>query len=91
MAHFRGTVQGSRGEASRLGGKESGLTTTCNGWDLGVTCDARHTDGKDRIRITITSGSGSGNVLGTMDVHRLYDEGQLVVNLDPSLLLALEV
>jgi len=36
MAQFRGTVQGSRGGASRLGGKSSGIDTTANGWDMGV-------------------------------------------------------
>jgi hypothetical protein len=32
MAHFYGTIQGARGEASRLGGKNSGLTTVAASW-----------------------------------------------------------
>lgn len=33
MAHFRGSVQGSRGEASRLGDKAAGLTTEAASWE----------------------------------------------------------
>ena len=32
MSRFYGSVQGSRGEATRLGGKESGLITKAAGW-----------------------------------------------------------
>ena len=37
MARFRGTVQGGRGEASRLGHRS--ITTDTNGWNLGVNVD----------------------------------------------------
>ena len=38
MAQFRGTITGSRDKTtSRLGHKTTGLTTTCNGWNIGVT------------------------------------------------------
>jgi hypothetical protein len=40
MARFRGTVQGQRGEASRLGNAKTGLTVTANGWDCGVRVEA---------------------------------------------------
>ena len=32
MAHFRGTIQGSRGQASRLGGAKSGLQAHLGSW-----------------------------------------------------------
>jgi len=57
MAQFRGIIQGSRGEASRLGGKSSGLRAVCNGWHKGVTVIARHKDGKDIFNIYETGGS----------------------------------
>jgi len=57
MAQFRGTVEGNRGQASRLGHKTSGLTTICNAWNIGVKCYADHRDGKDMIQIVITGGS----------------------------------
>lgn len=60
MAQFRGTVQGNRSEASRLGHKTTGLTTTCNAWDVGVRCEAVHVDGGDIIRVYATGGSNNG-------------------------------
>lgn len=58
MARFRGTIQGQRGEASRIGNEHSGLTVTCNGWDIGVKCLAFVNEaGQDAIEVYITSGS----------------------------------
>lgn len=64
MARFRGTVQGGRSEASRLGHASSGLHVTCNGWAIGLTAyltayiDA---DSKDRDRLTIYVTGGSND------------------------------
>ena len=70
MAHFRGTVQGNRTEASRLGHKSTGLVTTCNGWHVGVTCKAfvAEDTGEDIIRVFVTGGSNGGRetVLATV-------------------------
>jgi len=59
MAHFRGTVQGNRGEASRLGSKESGLCSKNNGWNLGCTSIMRYSEDldTDTVSVYITSGS----------------------------------
>lgn len=59
MAQFKGTVQGNRSEASRLGHKNTGLRTSCNGWNIGVDCYAYFDEetGKDVIRVTETGGS----------------------------------
>jgi len=57
MAHFRGTVKGGRGEASRLGHKTTGLTTTCNSWNLGIKVEAGNVNGQDVFRIYLTDGS----------------------------------
>ena len=57
MAQFRGTIQGSRGEASRLGGKASGLHVTADGWNIGIEVRLFHLDGKDQIKIALTGGS----------------------------------
>ncbi len=40
MAHFCGTVQGSRGEVSRLGGKDSGIETYAASWRGAVRVQA---------------------------------------------------
>lgn len=62
MAHFRGTISGDRGEASRLGTKNSGLQTGCDGWNLGATCTIEYNEKKDRdeVSVSITCGSGYG-------------------------------
>lgn len=68
MAHFRGSVKGSRGAATRLGGAERGLTVVANGWNFGVTVHLRQIGGKDVAEIQLTSGSGysgKNNYLGT--------------------------
>ena len=70
MAQYRGTVQGNRSMTSRLGHKTTGLTTECNGWDIGVRCYAYYDEetGKDVIEITKTSGSGYGGVRETIAI-----------------------
>lgn len=58
MAQFRGTLKGCRGEASRLGTKNSGLTATANGWEIGATITAGHdSEGRDFVEIRLTGGS----------------------------------
>jgi hypothetical protein len=70
MARFRGTVQGGRGAASKLGHATTGLTTTTNGWDIGVKVIARVADDKDTFDVYLTGGSNAGArevFLGTFD------------------------
>ena len=63
MAQFRATIQGNRGEASRLGTKNSGLDVTVNGWNVGVSVTARYNSetGNDEIRVFVTKGSNGGH------------------------------
>jgi len=42
MAHFRGTVQGNRGMASRLAGKNGTLTTNAATWTAGIRVIVYH-------------------------------------------------
>jgi hypothetical protein len=60
MARFRGTLQGNRGGASRLGSKSSGLHVTANGWEIGATVELFvNGEGQDEISIWLTSGSNA--------------------------------
>ena len=61
MAHFRGTVAGGRGDASRLGHKTTGLTTTCNTWDLGIKVSVRFVNGQNIFKISKTGGSNGAS------------------------------
>jgi len=70
MAHFRGTVEGNRGEASRLGSRDSGLLVIGNGWEIGVHCYCHYSEERqaDVISIRLTRGSnsrGPGKCLGS--------------------------
>ena len=49
MTRFRATIQGNRGAASRLGGVNSGVEASVNGWDIGVGVKAR-VDGESARR-----------------------------------------
>ena len=61
MAHFRGTVEGSRGEASRLGTKNSGLLVSANGWDIGVDVELDFDEDlhQDVVRVFKTEGTNN--------------------------------
>lgn len=75
MAHFLGTLQGSRGRASRLGTKASGLLTTAASWQGAVQVSLwhegktfAHPDGQDMARVELIPWRGAG-------VSRLLYEG----------------
>lgn len=79
MARFRGTIQGNRGEASRLGTKGSGLGVTCNGWNGGVSVYADvNTKDEDVFYIYATAGSGYG--LGEGLICKLDQFGRAINN-----------
>ncbi len=69
MAQFYGTVRGNRGEASRLGGKDSGLTTVAASWQGSVRVDLihNHHTGIDTARVYLTPHRGCG------EYHLLYE------------------
>ena len=63
MAHFYGTLQGNRGEASRLGTKDSGINTIAAGWGGAIRTirtSVYHSDGRDMYRVELIPWHGSG-------------------------------
>ena len=62
MTHFYGSMEGSRGEATRCGTKSSGISAHVRSWTHGVRADliASEANGDDRACIEITSGSNGG-------------------------------
>jgi len=62
MAQFRGTIQGNRGEASRLGTKSSGLRITSNGWKSGIKVITTYDPdtNSDTHTVYATNGSSGG-------------------------------
>jgi len=72
MARFRATIQGNRGEASRLGSAASGITATVNGWNIGARVEVQvGSTGVDEVRVYLTDGSsrayGDGVCLGVFE------------------------
>lgn len=51
MAHFYGTVQGDKGEVSRLGHKRGGLRLKAKGHGGAILVILSHTDENDRVTI----------------------------------------
>jgi hypothetical protein len=62
MAHFYGTLQGCRGEATRCGSKDSGMSTYCASWEGAVHCEAfiDPDTGMDWVTVTLTPWQGRG-------------------------------
>lgn len=76
MSHFYGTLQGTRGEATRCGTKSSGITAYAAGWGGAIRTDIWHDDktGRDMYRVTLTPWHGSGGS------SRVLAEGLLDAN-----------
>ncbi len=60
MSHFYGTLQGSRGQATRCGSKDSGITTYAASWAGAVQACVYVRDGKDWATVRLTTWSGAG-------------------------------
>lgn len=61
MAHFYGTIQGARGEASRLGSAGSGLRAYAASWQGAVSVTLTVQDGVDWALVELTKHHGSGS------------------------------
>jgi hypothetical protein len=62
MAHFYGTVQGHRGEASRLGAKSAGIHTEAAGWSgcIDVQVFFNEKDQRDEFIVRLKPWGSSG-------------------------------
>src|SRR5438105_4643588 len=70
VAHFRATIQGGRGEASRLGTRSSSLQTVAASWQGAVRVELYERDGMDYARISLAPHRGVG-------VNRLLFDGRV--------------
>ena len=60
MSHFYGSMQGSRGQATRCGTPKSGIDAHIRGWKIGARVRLRvDADGRDIMEVYKTAGSGS--------------------------------
>lgn len=82
MARFKATIQGSRGQASRLGGVESGISVEANGWNLGIyVMGYVDDDGNDRFQVYRTDGSNGVTRRKITEIHK-YDGAWVVEQLE---------
>lgn len=77
MAHFYASIQGNRGEATRIGTKNSGIEGHIRGWNIGaeVRCHV-NAKGQDVVEIWLTGGSNridSARYLGAFTEEDLDD------------------
>jgi len=67
MARFIGYVSGMKGEASRLGSENSGISATARGWEIGARVAIQTVGGEDILTVRIDGGSNgqrAGRCLG---------------------------
>ena len=59
MSHFYASIQGNKGEATRQGSANSGITGHIRGWHVGIKVNCYVNDnGEDVCQVSLTSGSG---------------------------------
>ena len=80
MAQYQGKIQGSRGQATRLGTKSSGLETQCNGWNVGATARLDYNGVKERDEISLYVTTGSNPKHDRIYLGRFFinDKGQFI-------------
>jgi len=67
MSHFYGTVKGSRGIGTRMGGKGSGLTTHAAGWNGAIRVTVSHSETHgDVFEVELVPWQGSGGTVVTL-------------------------
>lgn len=68
MAQFQADVSGMRGEASRLGSKDSGMHAAVRSWEGQVVVQLSHRDGVDWAYVTLEPHSQYGGV-GCLELY----------------------
>jgi len=75
MSRYYGSLQGSRGEATRQGTAKSGIDGHIRGWHIGgsVSCFPSCKDGEDVVKVAITGGSSNSSTLISLGTFKLID------------------
>ena len=75
MAQFYASIKGSRGEATRMGTKNSGLSGHIRGWHIGCRVELSHFEGEDYATIFLTHGSASPGHAQCLGRFKLAPDG----------------
>lgn len=78
MSKFYASIQGNRGEATRMGSKASGIHGHIRGWNIGASVDCYFDEktGQDVCVVSITGGSNghaSSKCLGSFTADYLKE------------------
>lgn len=72
MAQYYASIQGNRGEATRMGTKTSGIDGHIRGWNIGARVVITHENGRDVVRVYKTGGSRNPSNIG----HQIAEFGE---------------
>lgn len=76
MARFLAAIEGSRGEATRLGTPRSGIRAQAQGWSVGVKAYGHAYGDVDEFTIYATGGSNGGHSDTLIGRITLDDDGR---------------
>jgi hypothetical protein len=82
MGHFYGEIQGNRGEATRMGTKDSGFRGHIRGWHVGgsVNCHYNSSEDRDQVSIYATGGSSGYGSDHLADVIETNSGKKIIIN-----------
>ena len=78
MAQYRATIDGRKGEVSRLGNKKSGLVAWVNGWRSGVSVVARFNEAKQEDEFVVYATGGSSGSHEAQFIGTVTDKGRFI-------------
>lgn len=76
MAQFRATIQGNRGEASRFGTKNSGISANINGWNKGVEVLAYYDNELQQNCFMVSMTGGSNKKDRPVIIAKFNEDGE---------------
>lgn len=71
VARFYASIQGQRGEATRMGSASSGIRGHVRGWNVGVAVEGRDDSGRDVFDVFATGGSNGTEAFRLGTVQRM--------------------
>lgn len=76
MARYIGFIRGNRGEASRLGSKDSGISASARGWNCGARIKIREmNNGGDQCTVYADQGSNGGDDRWVAQIKHDQEDG----------------
>lgn len=60
MSRFYAEIKGNRGEATRMGSKDSGIFGHIRGWEVGIRVQGVADGENDKFNVYLTAGSTGG-------------------------------